>query len=300
MKRGQLPHGYTIVEVMIFLVVTGALLVSALALFNGQHRRTQYTQAIREMDSQIRAIANEVQSGYYPNLGNVQCTVSGSGPSLQNVTTAKGSNQSCIFLGRVIQFGSQGTNCTASSPSDCTQYTIHTVFGRRLDSNGQLAQTLEDPDGAGAKSGAQPRLAVPATGQVDLSDKRDIPGNLKIYKMYEVRGGAVTTIGSVGFIYPLSIYTSGNSDPVSGSRSVNLVGMAGTALGQDANTAEATSVQNLNEGQRDPDQVVLCFTEAGLITSRKSAIVIGGQGKQLTTQVYNDVTNGTTIPGNAC
>lgn len=300
MKRGQMPHGYTILEVMIFLVITGALLVSALAMFNGQQNRTRYTQGLREMDAQIRAVSNEVQSGYYPSSNTVQCTLVGNVPTLASGTTRQGANQDCTFLGKTMQFGLATGSCNTGSPSDCTQYAVNTVYGRRAESNNQLVQTLEDPDGAGSKRGAQPQLANGTNGTPDLSDRRTIPGGLRIYKMYAVRGGSVTTIGAVGFMYPLTQYAAGSSDPVSGSRSVDLLAVPSSALGQD-DLAAAGAIQgnNLHETDRNPDNVVLCFEDQGLGGGRRSAIAIGGQGRELTTQVYNNIV-GANIPGAAC
>lgn len=302
MKRGQMPHGYTIIEVMIFLVVTGALLVSALGVFNGQQNRTRFTQALREFDSQIRAVATETETGYYPNT-NFSCLISTGAPALSaSGGVGQGSNQDCVLLGKMIQFGLNGAGCTNAVHTTCTQYASRVIMGRRLDTNGQEIQNLEDPDGGGSKSGARPRLAV---GAVDLSIVSRVPASLNVYRVYQVRSGAVSDIGSIAFIYPLSSYATSSTDPVSGSRSIDLVTIPGSLLGDTANNGAAvhdviSEVRNLRDSNRQPDSVVVCISDGpNNGTNRRGSIVIGSQGRQLTTQV-SQVLNNATIPGGGC
>ncbi len=110
---GHYPSGYTIVEVLIFLAVSGALLISAMSLFGGQQRRAQFTQAVREFDSKIQDIINDVSTGFYPNTGSIQCAYDGGAPGngiklTSGSGSTQGANSDCIFIGRVIQFAPQG------------------------------------------------------------------------------------------------------------------------------------------------------------------------------------------------
>jgi type II secretory pathway pseudopilin PulG len=299
MKRGQMPHGYTIIEVMIFLAITGALLVSALAIFNGQQSRTRFTQSLREIDAQIRAVATEVEAGYYPNNGRFRCVLSGNAPQLIVGGVDQGSNRQCTFLGKSLQFGVNQPGCNDTTRSDCTRYAMHTIIGRRVEGNGQEVQTLEDPDGSSGVflTGAQPRLAVhDSDSRLNLADVRTVPGSLTVYNMYEVRGGTITEIGSVGFIYSLTSY-GGTNDPISGAQTVDVVTIPGSRLGQNS-AAEAADVQTLSEANRHPDQIVICFGESAS-SGRKGAIIIGGQGRRLATEVVNNITPGA-VPGNRC
>ncbi|HSX23561.1 MAG TPA: hypothetical protein VLE74_00460, partial [Candidatus Saccharimonadales bacterium] len=70
MSGGTKPLGYTIVEVMIFLAVSGALLVSALLIFNGRQQRIEFGQSIRDIDSKIRDVLNDVSTGVYNYTNN--------------------------------------------------------------------------------------------------------------------------------------------------------------------------------------------------------------------------------------
>ena len=69
--------GFTVIEVMIVLAVTGLLFISSVALISGKQNQTAFDQSIRQIQSQIQQIINEVSIGFYPNLGDVQCNGSG-------------------------------------------------------------------------------------------------------------------------------------------------------------------------------------------------------------------------------
>mgnify|MGYP001389224721 CR=1 FL=1 len=113
MKRGQL--GYTIIEVMLFLGISGSLLGIAFAGFNGKRSTTEFNQAMQEIEFKINQTFEDAQNGLYQNLANVKCDLSGvnsSGvPGYPRVYLSGGSqaggNQNCVFLGRVLVFGGE-------------------------------------------------------------------------------------------------------------------------------------------------------------------------------------------------
>lgn len=94
--------GYTIVEVLIFLAVSGALLASAMLLLNGQQRRTEFSAKVREFDSKLQSIINNVASGYYNNTGMTTCTVSGGVITVTTTSGSVGSNSDCTFIGQYV------------------------------------------------------------------------------------------------------------------------------------------------------------------------------------------------------
>ncbi|OGL30763.1 hypothetical protein A3F37_04050 [Candidatus Saccharibacteria bacterium RIFCSPHIGHO2_12_FULL_41_12] len=92
MKLSGGTRGYTIVEVMIFLVVSAGLLVSVLGVISGQQQKTRFQTGVRDFESQLQDTINDVETGYYPNTaGNA-----GEGGDL------KAGDK--IFIGKGIQF----------------------------------------------------------------------------------------------------------------------------------------------------------------------------------------------------
>ncbi len=106
MKRGLDSLGFTIIETMIVLAVSAAILVSALGVVSGSQNKNLFKQAMNDVNEQMTTVINNVANGYYPRNQNLSCTESIGGTSL-NIATGtgdRGTVKNCIFLGRVVQF----------------------------------------------------------------------------------------------------------------------------------------------------------------------------------------------------
>ncbi len=123
--------GYTIVEVMIFLAVSGAIFFSAVLLVSGQQGKTQFQQGVRDVNSKIQNSISEVKTGFYPTGSGAQCTVAtASTPFDISVRTPgsseQGTNQDCVYLGKALHATSDSTN------DNNNKLFIYTVLGSRL------------------------------------------------------------------------------------------------------------------------------------------------------------------------
>jgi type II secretory pathway pseudopilin PulG len=127
MRSGVTGSGYTIIEVMIFLAVSGFMFITAAAFVSGKQATAEFRQSMNQMNSNMAQIINDVSNGVYPSNNSVSCTANASGgaPSATEgaaESTTQGSNGSCVYMGRIIQFG-PGT-------ADNT-YKVYTVVGRQ-------------------------------------------------------------------------------------------------------------------------------------------------------------------------
>jgi hypothetical protein len=127
MFGGNQPQGFTIIEILIFLTVSGLLFLSVLNLISNDQNKTDFSQGTHEFFSQIQDLTNNVQIGYYNTAGNFTCTYpggAGSTPSISLLTTQEqGANYGCTYIGRVLLF----------APGNKTsQYTVDTVVGRQF------------------------------------------------------------------------------------------------------------------------------------------------------------------------
>jgi type II secretory pathway pseudopilin PulG len=135
MKVGRQPQGYTIVEVMVFLAVSGLMFVLAASFINGKQAQAEFVQSMNDANQQIQTIINQVSNGDYPSEDNFKCSADPSGgvPIIDtSVSNYQGTNQGCIFMGKVIQFG---------NTSSGAGYQVLTVAGRQYAPDG-TRQTL--------------------------------------------------------------------------------------------------------------------------------------------------------------
>jgi len=129
--------GYTIIEAMIVLAISGAILSAAMLTFRGQQGRTEFTQSMRDIDSKIQTIAKDVASGISSNT--MACTIDASSgrPNLSSVTPGStGTNPECIFLGKAIE---------VNTNSDTIK--TYTVLGKR---NSSMTLSAANPTAVGS------------------------------------------------------------------------------------------------------------------------------------------------------
>jgi type II secretory pathway pseudopilin PulG len=261
MRGGKNARGFTILETLLVLAITGGLFLAVAVTLSGRQNRTQFEQSIQEIKSQIEQTINDVATGFYPNT-NFRCTAGGSGPSLSSGTANQGENEGCIFLGKVMQFDIAGT--------DPEQYSVFTVAGLQRNSSG---------DEVGTYAESFPTVVAPSTsspGRPDASQPAKLLYGLTTHEVYY--GTVKTNIGAVAFLNSLASYSSGSI--VSGSQQVNVVPINGTGLNvtpaaaaETINSQLATSPINVSNG------IKLCFASGG--TQQSGLITIGSNNRQL-------------------
>jgi hypothetical protein len=271
MKGGSSARGFTILEAMIVLAVTGALFIMAFAFINNRQNKTQFSEGVRDVESRIQKVISEVSTGYYPNNGDFQCGEQADGPRLQTGVAPQGTNEACVFLGKVMQFAvSTPQNSTPESPT----VNVYSLVGlrERLGSD-VLVDNLTE---------ARPRLI--ARGDSDpgtvpnMFEKFELPFGLTVAWM---RYNNATAIGTVGFTSRLGA-NLGDSDT---SQQVDLLAIPGPGTGLGIAQGAAvdnikTRVRTLPAANTNPaGGVQICLKSGG--TRQSALITIGSQGRQL-------------------
>jgi prepilin-type N-terminal cleavage/methylation domain-containing protein len=265
--------GFTIVEVLIVLAVTGILFVSAITIFSGKQGKTEFNQSINDIQNQLNQTINEVAAGNYPDPSSAKCEANPSTGIIDFGTaasTTQGASTGCIFLGKVVHF-------VKPTNGDNQQYYVYTLAGAQ-NHNGSITTSLVD---------AGP-LVVP-----NNTDTNPLEFGLAVQ---DVRTGG-TKIGSFAFVNSLS-----GSAESSGTNQVDLLPIKGDSLlsnskddeivpiekyfkpappGIPAGTADAVIPVNPAEG------VTICFTSG--TTNQSGQITIGSNGRALSTnlKIYN-------------
>ncbi len=272
-KKGWLNYakgGYTIVEVMIVLAVSSAILVGVLTSVSGQQHKTEFSQAINDIDAKIRQVISNVGNGYYENSGNFSCSAPGNaGPQLTPGTNNQGANQDCIFIGRAMQFAVGG---------DASAYNIYNVIGQRQKNATDNATTLAETKPIA--------MAPPNTGATqDMVESGSLLYGLSAAKMYYTHpvGGSPSPVSAVSFIS-----TFPQLGQQSSSQTVQLIPIQNTSnignpSADKSQNATVNQIKAANMTLVPDDGVTICFKSGG--TDQYGIIRIGVQNSQLTTNV---------------
>jgi prepilin-type N-terminal cleavage/methylation domain-containing protein len=271
MKKARSP-GFTIIEVLIVLTVTGLLFLSVAALISGRTNQTEFDQASRAFQQQMQDAINQVEAGTYTGTsGSSDYTCTAGNPIQFGVGgTGQGTNSDCIFIGDVIEFGLDGKNEDGVN--------TYTLAGDRL-------QQPTDPnpgEEATSLSNAHPRVVMLGTGQPDVTPSL-LEYGLHVYtangksSMNYDNSGSLTPIGAFAIVYSFASYNGGNI--VSGSQQVNVVPLGSSQLGEDQTTLESQVLSQLANPLTSPDQssgmqVTICAQSA--TTNQYALVTIGG------------------------
>lgn len=206
MRRGS--DGYTILEVMIFLAISAALLASSMKLISGKQAQVEFDTKMRETQSRLNDWVNDVATGFTGGDPTTQtCFLDGGGRPYINPNRAPDTSYtpSCIFLGKAIQF----TDQAISSSADSTIY-VYSVFGRRVidPATGAIPTDLQS---------ANPAPAV-GTGGGQPASSADLTEIFSLGSSYvkSVTGGSYANSHMIGFFNSFnteqSAATNGNTD----------------------------------------------------------------------------------------
>ncbi|MGC1176893.1 MAG: prepilin-type N-terminal cleavage/methylation domain-containing protein, partial [Candidatus Saccharimonadales bacterium] len=178
--KNRRPLGYTIVEVMIVLAVSGVMFLIAANFINGKQARTAFSDGVNEMASQIQDTIQQVSDGKYSDIP-LMCTFDGTHTSVVSGGSKQGTNSTCVFLGKLLRFGPQGTQ---------NVYDTISLAGGRVD--------------GGTVAGADPRVID------DLVVHQNLPQNLDVTNVKVNGGGSGSE--TIGFLQ-----SQGSIDATSGS-----------------------------------------------------------------------------------
>ncbi len=108
--KNKQPLGYTIVEVLIVLAVSGMMFVIAMNFINGKQAKAAFAQGTNELASQVQNTIEQVTNGQFSDIP-LNCTFNGTvtDPN-QPGMRPPGTNSTCVFLGKILRFQSGTTS----------------------------------------------------------------------------------------------------------------------------------------------------------------------------------------------
>jgi prepilin-type N-terminal cleavage/methylation domain-containing protein len=197
------PLGYTIIEVMIVLAVSGVMFIIAAQFINGRQEKTSFTAGVNAMASEINDVIEQVNDGRYTDIPLNCDTLGGHAVASQDTdlpvnTNKQGTNQQCIFRGKMMHFYGSPTN----------SYDIISFADSRqnfLPETTSVHSTVE--------------------GVKDITVQSAIPQGLYVYKFYiEDSSGALnsTPDNNIMFLQSPGNYDPGTQSYASGAQSLEL------------------------------------------------------------------------------
>ncbi len=191
MKGGEnkQPLGYTILEVMIVLAVSGVMFLIAASFINGKQEKAAFTNGVNQFASTIQDTINEVTDGQYSDIP-VDCSFNGTttisaGTNPNNYI--QGQNAPCVFLGKVLHLSYLGGQ---------SNYEVLTVAGGRVDNLGNPITNLTGADNA------DPKVVIPTPDSLTIYGT--VPQGLDVNNVLE---NGSTNSYAIGFFQ-----TQGTSD----------------------------------------------------------------------------------------
>lgn len=270
MRRFRHEAGYTIVEVMFFLIISVGLFGTAVVSISNQNQRTLFTNEVDRLQNRLQDAFNDVSTGYYPSNLQISCSggASPAGPVITNPpsgTLEQGKSVGCIFVGKAFQFNTQ---------NNLTNYSMYTIVGNR-----QLENNVNGR-GVASISEAIPRLAG-VLGRPGIVEQERLNAGLVVVRVFAHANPAVETSGFV----ILSDFgkTASIGGAVSGTASRVSLGMVRDTpldMNRDSFVARTEEMAGSNiDTALANGGVVLCLQEAG--GGRQASITIGGNNQHL-------------------
>ncbi len=274
MRAGTDSRGYTILEVMIFLAISGFMFVLAAGFVSGKQSRSEFRQGMNDINTQVQQVINDVSNGFYPSNNTFTCKDIGAGSAPQlsaGSSGTQGSNQGCIFLGKVIQFGVSGSNGL--------DYNTFTVAGRQYkisSSDGTLVTLLAEAKPT-AVCGVTPATCPDAS--FDLTDRKTLQWGTRVTKIFSA---SIPAISAVGFFGSLGSYNNTSGELQSGSQNVAVVPLDGALNQTEAQLAQKIATITDASIDNNPN-ITICLEGGG---SQFGTLNIGGgNGQRLTTSI---------------
>lgn len=186
-------HGFTIIEVMLFLAVTGALTIAILAGAGVQINQQRYRDSVSSLKSFLQAQYSEVTNVINDRGNDWQCT-NGTPQEVTNGGQPRGTTN-CVILGRLVTVDASGTQLTASNVvgikptgagdssgdiEELQKYTMSvTTVGQETDEVSWGARIVNPQNLANPRSMAMLIVRSPLSGAVLTFTSDTIPQNVK-------------------------------------------------------------------------------------------------------------------------
>jgi prepilin-type N-terminal cleavage/methylation domain-containing protein len=261
----DLSAGYTIIEVMIVLAVSSVMFFAATTLLANKQGKTEFSQAMRDIETQIQSVVNDVGVSRYPATDSLCETNPATGrPRLVNSPGGGiGTSQECLFLGKAIFLDAQ------PSPK---QLRIYSVLSRSTTPGGAVITNFEQ---------ATPEPMMSEFSTPHLTEFYTLPFGVSIVS-------ATQDIPVSSFFSPtymMGFYNSlQNQNSTPGSQSIKTIGYAGVRSTSSAGTRRA-AVRETTPLVRPVDSKAWIICLQSGTSSERARLTINASSSGITTKL---------------
>lgn len=272
-------NGYTITEVLIVIAISSAMFIIATVAFSGRQQQVQFDQAVRDLESQLRDIVNDVATGYYPSNDSFDCDIQAAEASPPQISQTGGdanpigNNSVCLFVGKALHFQDPSFNERFSD------FRIFNLVGKRYLSNQpplEIADEISE--------------VKPVTRDF-LETTRRIKYGVQITKVVQPNTGATPADAREHDVVVFLANFEGGAviNPTNQSQNVKIAGI-NTSLPYGRSESDAiTTINNITDTDpsetngyadfRNRNGVILCLDDGA---GRVASIEIGNAGAETT------------------
>lgn len=272
--------GFTIVETLIVLAVTGMMFLAAIIYINGRQAKTEFQVGSQQLQQMFQQVINETENGYYPNDETLTCTSSSGKPKLSTSgsSTGTGTNSDCVFAGKVIVIG--GTQGKET-------YKVFSLVGLRQSGGSDVTSVAQAQPVAIAKiSGSDPD----ATEIVKLPIGFTYAGGFTDAAS-PVSAGTYFNTAIISNFAPSSLDVS---DTGAGAQTFSLRGFANNwASTANTTTAQATQINAETTYPPITGSVNYCFASGG---TDQSVLVTIDKGLRVSSAIKTGTKCGVALP----
>lgn len=273
MKEPYPSGGFTIIESMIFLVVSVGLFGSVVGMLTQQVRRNEFAKSVEAFEVRLQDALNDVSTGFYSADETKGCRYSPTGPEATPTphtgSQQQGANIDCIFVGKAFQFAPSG------NPNGASGYSIYSMIGNRTTpgSSGEDVVSLAE---------AKPKLATVSSGLPGFVETGTLIQDVEITKVVDLSSNL--PIGGIALVSTFATKDSTTNALSGNAARVKLHTVTSSSLNTDNDITFASKAEKLTPpGLKVASAgVLICIREAGT-NGRKASVSIGTDQQDLRT-----------------